>query len=456
MIEGLQTPWPARPCRPSMHTEPIETESRFRLFAPVGRTLRLWLWAALAGLLAAGATTGFRWLIGQVEWLATGHTGGLVQAARAIAPWHRALVCAGGGLLAGLTLAWGRRWARRGPHGDEHLDYIDAARHGRVDLNDRMTLTRSVSALLSVGTGASIGREGPMVQMSAWLAALLARWVPLQPQERTTLLVCGIAAGIGSAYHAPVAGVVFVLELALGFIVPHAIAPVLIAAATSSSLIYWLVEPKPLYSMAEVTQLPTSLGIALVAGVVFGGIGLALLVLLEKSRAAFAHVRSLTWRLGLGGLAVGLLSAGVPEVWGNGYSVVADVLRGDSAWHWLALVLVVKVAATALSSGSGAIGGVFTPSLFVGATAGSVFAQAALLYLPPAWIGDPRVLAVIGMAAVLSAVTHAPLMAIVMVLEMTNQFQLTVPAMLACGVAYAISTQLGGRPLYGNPIEAHR
>lgn len=146
------------------------------------------------------------------------------------------------------------------------------------------------------------------------------------------------------------------------------------------------------------------------------------------------------------------MSAGVPEVWGNGYSVVSDVLRGDSAWHWLALVLVVKDAATAVSSGSGAIGGVFTPSLFVGATAGSVFAQAAVLYLPGAWVGDPRVLAVIGMAAV----THAPLMAIVMVLEMTNQFQLTVPAMLACGVAYAISTQLGGRPLYGNPIEAHR
>ena len=439
-----------------MHAEPIESESRFRLFAPVGRTLTLWLWAALTGVLAAAATLGFRWLMREVEWLATGQVGGLVEAARSLAPWHRALVCAVGGLLAGLALTWGKRWARRGPAGDENLDYIDAARHGRVDLNDRMTVARSVSALLSIGTGSSIGREGPMVQLSAWLAATLARVVPLQAQERATLLVCGIAAGIGSAYHAPVAGVVFVLELALGFIVPNAIAPVLISAATASSLIYWLVEPQPLYTMAAVPQLPTSLGLALVAGLVFGALGWALLVLLEKARAAFAHVGSLTLRLGLGGAAVGLLSAGVPEVWGNGYSVVSDVLRGDPAWHWLALVLVVKVIATALSSGSGAIGGVFTPSLFVGATAGSVFAQAAALYLPPGWVGDPRVLAVIGMAAVLTAVTHAPLMAIVMVLEMTNQFQLTVPTMLACGVAYAISTQFGGRPLYGNPIEAHR
>jgi CIC family chloride channel protein len=439
-----------------MPTPATPPEPRFRLFAPVGRTLTLWLWAALTGVLAVAAMTGFRWLIREVEWLATGHAGGLVEAARALAPWHRALVCALGGLLAGLVLALGRRWARGGPAGDTHLDYIDAARHGRVDLNDRMTLVRSASALLSVGTGASIGREGPMVQMSAWLAASLARWVPLQAQERTTLLVAGIAAGIGSAYHAPVAGVVFVLELALGFIVPHAIAPVLIAAATSSSLIYWLVEPQPLYTMAAVPQLPTSLGVALLGGVAFGGIGLALLVLLERARALFARVASPTWRLALGGVLVGLLSALVPEVWGNGYSVVSEVLLGVSAWHWLALVLVVKVLATAISSGSGAIGGVFTPSLFVGAAAGSVFAQAAVLFLPLAWVGDPRVLAVIGMAAVLAAVTHAPLMAIVMVLEMTNQFQLTVPAMLACGVAYAISTQFGGRPLYGNPIEAHR
>ena len=431
-------------------------EPRFRLFAPAGQTLRLWFWAAVTGALAAAATTLFRTLIRAVEWIATGHDGGLVDAARSLAPWHRALVCTGGGLLAGLALALGRRWSRRGPAGDEHLDYIDAARHGRVDLNDRMTLTRSVSALLSVGTGAAIGREGPMVQTAAWFAALLARWLPLQPRERTTLLICGIAAGIGSAYHAPVAGVVFVLELALGFIVPHAIAPVLISAATASALIYGLVEPKPLYAVDALAPLPTSLGAALIAGLVFGAVGWSLLVLLEKSRTAFGRIRSPVWRLGLGGLLVGLLSAGVPEVWGNGYSVVSEVLQGDRLWPALALLLIVKVVATALSSGSGAIGGVFTPSLFVGATAGSLLAQTAALYLPAAWVGDPRVLAVIGMAAVLASVTHAPLMAIVMVLEMTSQFHLTVPTMLACGVAYAVSTQFGARPLYGNPIEAHR
>ncbi|XAH22179.1 chloride channel protein [Xylophilus sp. GW821-FHT01B05] len=429
---------------------------RFRLFRPAGRTLRLWLLAVVVGALAAAATVLFRWLARGVEWLATGHTGGLVDAAMSLAPWQRVLVGAVGGLLAGAVLARGRAWARRGPAGDVHLDYIDAARQGRVDLNNRSTLARSLSALLSVGTGASIGREGPMVQLAAWFAATLARRLPLSADERKALLVCGIAAGIGSAYHAPVAGVVFVLELALGFLVPYAVAPVLIASATSNALIYWLVEPLPLYTVPQLDLLPTSLGAALVAGLVFGGIGWALLVLLERARAVFGRIASPVWRLGLGGLLVGLLSAVVPQVWGNGYSVVSGVLQGHLLWQMLALVLAAKVLATALSSGSGAIGGVFTPSLLVGAASGSVLAQVALLWLPAAWVGDPRVLAVIGMSAVLAAVTHAPLMAIVMVLEMTHQFQLTLPTMLACGVAYAVSTQFGARPLYGNPIEAHR
>jgi len=421
---------------------------------PVSGTLKIWLWAAVTGAGAAAVVIGFRWLMQEIEAIATGHRGGLVEAALSLSPWHRALVCTAGGLLAGLVLQLGASWAARGPRGPQNLDYIDAARKGRVDLNDRTTLTRTVSALVSVGTGASIGREGPMVQLAAWVSSWLARLVATAPQERNTLMVCGIAAGIGSAYHAPIAGLVFVLELALGFFARRTVAPVLIASATASALIYWLVDSKPLYELPIVAMAPTSLGIALLSGFVFGGIGWGLLALLEAVRGGFSRIRAPVLRLGLGGLLVGGLSALVPQVWGNGYSVVSQVLHGDQAWQWLAWVLMAKVVATALSSGSGAIGGVFTPSLFVGATAGSVLAQLASIWLPVAWVGDPRMLAVVGMAAVLAAVTHAPLMAIVMVLEMTNQFQLTVPVMLACGVAYAISTQFGARPLYGNPIES--
>src|SRR4051812_3972869 len=428
----------------------------FRVLASTAATLRLWVWAAAAGAAAAASTLAFRWLTLQIEWLGTGQSSELVEAARAIPPWQRPLVCAIGGVLSGLVLQYGARWVARSRQGDHYLDYIDAARQGRVDLNDRANLVRTVSAALSIGTGASIGREGPMVQLAAWASARLARIVPIRPEQRSAIMVCGIAAGIAAAYHAPVAGVVFVLELALGFFARHTVAPVLIAAGTASALVYVMVDPRPLYVTAPIAMLPSSILFTLVASLAFGGFGWGFLLLVERSRALFARLRSPWLRLGVGGLLVGALSAFVPEVWGNGYSGVERALAGTEPWQWLALVLVTKVVATSWSSGSGAIGGMFTPSLFVGAAAGGVLAQLAALWLPTAWVGDPRSLVVIGMAAVLTAATHAPLMAITMVLEMTNEFQLTVPVMLACAVSYAISTQFGAKPLYGNPIEAVR
>ncbi|HEY4083757.1 MAG TPA: chloride channel protein [Burkholderiaceae bacterium] len=420
------------------------------------RRVTLWFWAMLVGGLAAAVTLSFRATMHGMEWLLTRHSGELVSVAQALAPWQRLVVCTLGAAAAGLVMVWGKRWAERGPAGSQNLDYIDAVRTERVDLNDRMTIVRSGSALLSIASGASIGREGPMVQLAAWMSTVLARVLPLGHKERVTLLVAGIAAGIAAAYHAPVAGVVFVLELALGFMQPGAITPVLIAAATSSGIIYYLVEPAPIYNVGNVEAAPTSLGLALLAGLVFGAIGWAFLHLLEGVRKQFARLRSPVSRLALGGFLVGLLSMAVPEVWGNGYPLVADALNGTQTWQWLLMVLVAKVLATTLSSGSGAVGGVFTPSLCLGATGGAVLAQWAAMCLPASWVGDPRALAILGMAAVLAAVTHAPLMAIVMVMEMTHQFQFTVPAMLACGVAYAVSTQFGVEPLYGNPIEATR
>jgi len=424
-----------------------------RAWSTTATALRTWLRAMAIGALAAAVTLGFRELTQAVEWLATGQTSELAQAARALAPWQRLLVCTVGALLAGLALQWGNLWATRGRRGDAHVDYIDAARDGHLDLNDRTNLARSVSALLSIGTGASIGREGPMVQVSAWAASGLSRALALGPEQRRTLVVCGIAAGIACTYRAPVAGVVFVLELALGFFARHAVAPVLIAAGTASCLVYALVDPRPLYAVAPLAMQSSSLAFAAAAGMLLGVLGRAFLHLMALSQRVFSHVRSVPLRMGLGGLLAGAVSMVVPDVWGNGYGLVASALQGVDAWPWLVLVLLAKIAATSFSSGSGAIGGVFTPALFVGAAAGGVLVRVASLELPVAWIGDSRALVVIGMAAVLTSITQAPLMAITIVLEMTNQFQLTVPVMLACAAAYAVGARFGTRTLYGNPIE---
>ncbi|HQT26234.1 MAG TPA: chloride channel protein, partial [Burkholderiales bacterium] len=331
-------------------------------------TARLWFAAFLAGILGAFAMYAFHALSDSIEWLLTRHRGSLVQDALSLPIWARILVPTGGGLLAGLALHFGRKWATA-----PHIDYIDAAREGQIRLNDRTNAIRTLSSLFSVGSGAAIGREGPMVQLSAWFSSWLAGIFPIPESQRNAILVCGIAAGIASAYHAPVAGVVFVLELALGFFARHTVAPVLISAVTASALIFWMVEPSPLYSMPRTPPMPVTpagLLVALAAGAASGLLGLGLLKFIEKAKSAFGMIGRLWLRLGLGGLIVGLISVPVPEVWGNGYDVVSKVLNGGLSWNWVAAVLGAKVIATVASTSSGAIGGIFTPTLFVGATSG--------------------------------------------------------------------------------------
>jgi chloride channel protein, CIC family len=421
----------------------------------VGDIAKLWLAALIVGVLAAAAMYAFHGAIHAVQWVLTQHGGSLVEDARALPLWARMAVPIAGGLLAGLVLDAGRGWTGDRPH----IDYIDAAREGNIALNNRTNTVRTLSSLFSISSGASIGREGPMVQLTAWIAGALARVFPVPEAQRNAILVCGIGAGVAAVYHAPIAGVVFVLELALGFFARHAVAPLLISAVTASALIFWMVEPSPLYTLPPVPKMPVSpqgLLAALCVGAVSGLLGLLQLKMIEVARDGFRRIPRYTARLGLGGLVVGLLSMAAPEVWGNGYTAVSDIFAGGLGWKWVAIVLIAKLIATVASTASGAIGGIFTPNLFVGATSGYLFGIAlGALHLDAAHLGNPVIMAVIGMAAVLAAVTRAPLMAIVMVLEMTAQFQLTLPVMLACGVAYAISTRFRIRPLYGNPIEHH-
>ena len=155
--------------------EAAPARRHFALLSSTAATLRLWLWAAAAGAIAAGATLAFHRLTAQIEWLFTRQSSGLVEAARALPAWQRPLVCAAGGLLAGLVLQVGARWVARGRQGDHYLDYIDSARQGRVDLNDRANLMRTVSAALSIGTGASLVTPAAWSACSAWCGGSRAR-----------------------------------------------------------------------------------------------------------------------------------------------------------------------------------------------------------------------------------------------------------------------------------------
>jgi CIC family chloride channel protein len=393
------------------------------------------LWAALAGAAGALATVAFREVVRGVQWLLTHESGGLVQAAMALPWWQRLLTPALGGLLAGALLAWFRRL----PGSKTAPDYMEAVAIGNGHIAVAPTLVRSLSSGLSVGSGAAIGREGSMVQLSAMVASWIGRIASFNESRRRLLVACGAAAGIASAYNAPIAGALFVSEIVLGSIAMAGFGPLLVASVTASLVIHRLLGYAPTYRMPQFHPIGAIDVLPYVGlGVCAGLLAPQFLRLLDASRAAFNRTGwPLPLKLALGGLVVGALSIPEPQVWGNGYSVVNSVLDTGWAWQALFVVLVLKLLATSASVGSGAVGGVFTPTLFVGATFGALYAHALNGIVPG--IANPGACAAVGMGAMLAATTYAPLMAIMMISEMTLSFEVVLPLVLAGVAAYTVA-----------------
>lgn len=399
------------------------------------------LWAGLIGFFGALVTVGFREAVHLVEFVLTGYTGDLVEVAAELPPWHRLVTPVIGGLVAGLVLQYGMKLAqgRR-----RTTDYMEAVTVGDGFISIRASLVKSSSSLFSIGSGGSIGREGAMVQLAAMLGSTLCRILKFPTSTRRTMVACGAAAGIASAYNAPLAAAVFVAEIVVGSIAFEVIAPIIVASVIANATVHGLLGYDPLFVIPPIAPVAHwELPFYLLLGVLAGHLAPLYLWLLNTIGRRFQQLPGPAYgRLALGGLGVGLISVISPQVWGNGESVVNSILQ--TPWPVTALLglLVLKVAATALTVGSGAVGGVFTPTLFVGAVLGSCLGSALHLGAP-AWVGPITAYVVVGMGAFLSATTRAPLMAILMVFEMTRQYDIILPLMLASITANYLALPYG-------------
>ncbi|MDN0077194.1 chloride channel protein [Crenobacter sp. SG2303] len=403
------------------------------------------LLAAVLGVAGALATILFRELLYLIEsLLAAEPRNGLVSLARSLAPWQRVIVPLVGGFVAGLILQKGLALARGSATGD----YMEAVRVGDGKLGVRTTLVKSGSSLLSIASGSSIGREGSMVALAALVGSLSGQLRSLPRYRRRLMVSCGAAAGLASAYHAPLAAVLFVAEIVWGRLHVRQLVPLVVSAVLASSTVYQLFGYEPVYRLATLPtlSLPQLPGYCLIA-LLLGAMAPAYIALLEHTRRLFGRLPlALPWRMTLGGLLVGLLSLVYPEVWGNGYSTVTRLLNEPLGWSLVLGILLAKLVATAASTGSGAVGGVFTPTLFVGAALGTL-AGLAINALWPGWL-SLAACTLVGMTALLAGATQAPLMAMLMLSEMTGQYSLLLPVMLAAVLAVMVSRLLGGGSIY--------
>ncbi|CAG9239282.1 ClcB-like voltage-gated chloride channel protein [Paraburkholderia caribensis] len=411
------------------------------------------VWSVIVGIVGAFATIAFREGISLMQRAFTGQDGSLVEMARRLPIAMRIALPALGGLAAGVLLVIAQRGADR----KQHTDYMEAVVIGDGVVPVRLSLWRSASSLFTISSGGSIGREGPMVQLAALCASLIGRVVHFDPPRLKLLVACGAAAGITSAYNAPIAGAFFVTELVLGSIAMESFGPVVVASVVSNIVMREFAGYKPPYEMPvfpPVAGLEVLLFVAL--GLLCGAAAPQFLRLMDTAKAGFRRLPvPLPVRLALGGLIVGILSVWTPEVWGNGYSVVNAILHSPWTWSALVIVLVFKLIATAATVGSGAVGGIFTPTLFFGAVLGSLFGL-GMNTLWPHGTSAPFAYAMVGMGAFLAGATQAPLMAILMIFEMTLSYQVVLPLMVSCVVAYFAARAIGKTSMYEVTLHRNR
>ncbi len=420
--------------------------ARLRSFWPKDELFGLLILAAMVGLGGAFASLLFRTLLIAARHSLDPHDKGLVGMALLLPWWGRLLLPIAGGIVAALVLQFGLRWVRsRGAN-----DYLEAIMIGNGVLSIRQSLIKSLSSLVSVDSGASIGREGSMVQLAATFGSAMGRWLKL-PQSKLQLLVaCGATAGISSAYNAPIAATLFVSEIAMGNLSKSTLGPLIVSSVVADVITRWVFHIKAVYEMPPFVMASGWEVFAYAGlGIICGFFAPLFRWVMDITRELFnEYGKGLVFNMALGGAGVGIISLSVPEVWGNGYSVVNSILHSPFTWQALVAILFFKVIATALSTGSGSVGGVFTPTLFVGAALGALYGH-VLVGISPLSDTSVATYAIIGMGSFLASVTYAPLMSILMIFEMTLSYEAVLPLMLACVIGHSIAHHFRPDSIYG-------
>jgi CIC family chloride channel protein len=399
----------------------------------VGGYLMPLTWAAILGLVSGLACVGVRLGYRALQWVFLKNTGMLPKVAASLSPERRVLTPILGAALA-TTVLWAvRRWSTAEPF----EEYVEAVRFQGGRIPFASTLWRTVSSAFSVASGAAIGREGSMIQFAAAVTSWVAARSPLRSISLSRQVAYGAAAAIAAAYQAPIAGVFFAVEIVLGEWVWEEIPQLLIASLTGWIASRTILGGGPLFSVMDMPPFSRNVLWALPLALVFGLAGPAYQTLLRSLRFASRWPLALVWS----GFVVGALSLLHPAVWGNGDVALLRTLQSAPSLSSVTAILLLRLVATTFCVGTGTVGGVFTPTLFVGAAAGLVAG-----HLVPA--AQPVFLAIVGMSTLLAAATHAPIMAGLMAVELTGQWHL-LPLLLILNVlSWHIARTISARSLY--------
>ncbi len=400
------------------------------------------LTALAVGIWAGFGAVVFRWLIATVRHIAFYEFGRWLHF---LGHYYVVLVPALGGLIVGpMTYFWARE--AKG-HGVPEVMEAMALRGGRI--RPVVAVVKALASSVNIGTGGSVGREGPIVQIGSGFGSTLGQVLGLSDDRIRTLVACGAAGGIAATFNTPIAGVFFALEIIIGeFSVRHFSSVVIAAVAASVIGRIFLGNmpafPVPPYALVHVAEF----GLYLILGILAALAAVLFVRLLYSTEDFFER-----WPLpeyvkpAIGGLIVGGIGLFYPQVFGVGYETIEQVLLSYFSFKLALILLFAKILATSMTLGSGGSGGIFAPSLFIGAMLGGAFGT-VVHALWPEVTAAPGAYALVGMAAVFSGAAHAPITAVTILFEMTGDYRIILPLMLAT----AMSTVLTYYFLHGESI----
>jgi CIC family chloride channel protein len=374
-----------------------------------------------------------------------------------------------GGLLGGPIIAYFAKEAKG--HGVPEVMQAIALNGGRI--RPRVVIAKIVASALCIGSGGSAGREGPIVQVGAALGSTIGQWLSLSETRIRNLVACGSAAGIAATFNAPIAGVIFAMEIILGEWQLTDLGSVVLSAVTASTLARIFLGERPAFAIPNYgVKTPWEVLLYVALGVLSALAAVFFIRLLYGLEDRFDN-----WRFpdalkpAVGGLLLGLmaffypmvlslgfvpaeesllglpLSANIPHVFGSGFPVIEAALLGQLSFGLLFVLIFLKPLATSLTLGSGNSGGVFAPALFTGAVLGGAFGRVIEYFAPGATAG-PGAFAIVGMAAVFAGAARAPFTAILIVFEMTNDYRLIMPLMAGVIISFLVAERLHRESIY--------
>ncbi|MEA2114617.1 MAG: chloride channel protein [Thermodesulfobacteriota bacterium] len=403
------------------------------------------LLALIIGGLAGLGAVFFRWLIGFETSLFWSGNGGFLEQYQQASPWLKFGAPVLAGLVMGPLLAYFAPEVR-GPGVPEVMAAL-ALRDGKI--RHRVTLIKSFATATFIAAGCSVGREGPIVQIGSSIGSSLTQLFRLGPDYRRLAVACGAAAGIAATFQAPMAGTLFAVEVLLFDLEVASLSNIVIAAVTGTvvSKLFWSDETVfqiPFFTLTHPAELLLYFGLGIAAGL-FSLLFMAFIFGLTR---LLNRMRIPVWLTpALGGLVVGLVGLFQPEALGVGYESINHILHGNVVFTGAVLLLLAKLITTSACVGSGMSGGIFAPSLFLGAVLGSIIGCLAQLIWPDTPL-SPAHYALVGMGAVVAGTTLAPITAIMTIFELTYNYEIVLPLMTACIPAIIVVRLLHGYSIY--------